>query len=215
MPRSRSEKQYLPSVPSPLNPDAGHDCPRAKRHRRPRPVARQTPTLSYAQHILRAKAAEAWRSEALRRGYREDHHHQHSNQEQDITDSPLSRAALDMHRGSNDNDNNNNNNKYDDDAKILPPVDLEHSLGLDPLLAHMAEKPSFGLLQPFTVDLSAVGASNHRPPQQPPPPQPSPCRGVARKALLVVGLLCLWFCLLPSMRYRAGIRQGMVVRVTS
>lgn len=203
MPRSRSEKQYLPSVPSPLNPDAGHDCPRAKRHRRPRPVARQTPTLSYAQHILRAKAAEAWRSEALRRGYRE-HHHQHNSQEQDITDSPLSRAALDMHHGSN--------NKYDDDAKILPPVDLEQSLGLDPLLAHMAEKPSFGLLQPFTVDLSAVGG-NRRPPQQ--PSSPPPCRGLARKALLVVGLLCLWFCLLPSMRYRAGIRQGMVVRVTS
>lgn len=191
MPKSRFDKQYIPSVPSPLNPDTRHDSSRAKKHRRPKPVAKQTPSLSYAQHILRAKAAEAWRSEALRRAY----HHPRS--ERDMTDSPLSRAALDMHR----------------DCAPAAAVDLEHSLGLEPLspAAAAAEKPSFGLLQPFTVDLSAA-TSEYRPQTD---EARLPYKGLARKTLLVLCLLCLSFCLLPSMRYRASFRQGMVVRVKS
>ncbi|OIW28426.1 hypothetical protein CONLIGDRAFT_681386 [Coniochaeta ligniaria NRRL 30616] len=208
-------QKWMVAFPSPLNPDTRYDCSRTpKQHTRPRPVARQSsPTLSYAQHILRAKAAEAWRSEArseaLRRAWGYTEH-----QDPTADSSPLSRAALDMHRDEN--------SARTEEAAV---VDLEHSLGLDPLYSPLAlaaaaeEKPSFGLLQPFTVDLSAAAAATSEEYRQPHTGSGDgarpPYKGVARKALLVIGLLCLWFCLLPSMRYRAGIRQGMVVRVVS
>jgi len=194
MSRSPLEKQYLPSVPSPLNPDVGHTTPpRTRSHARPRPGRSQTaPALSYAQHILRAKAAEAWRSEYLRRAY------QPNRPEQDLADCPLSRAALDMNQ----------------DYNRTAVVDLEHSLGLDPVgpaaaVAADMEKPSFGLLQPFTVDLSHAAAGDHPRPVESGEARAAAYRGVARKVLLALGLLLLSFCLLPSMRHRAAFKQSL------
>jgi hypothetical protein len=196
MSHSKHERGYLPSVPSPLNPAICPDCSRTKKqqeHPRPRPVARQSPTLSYAQHILRAKAAEAWRSEALRRGYQ-------SVDERYVTDnSPLSRAALDMHR----------------DTEAQTVVDLEGSFGLEPISSppNVAEKPAFGILQPFTVDLThatttTTTGNDFRPRQaEDDGTQQQRCKGLTRRVLLVLGLLCLSYCLLP-VRHRPTFRQG-------
>jgi hypothetical protein len=141
MPRSSLEKRYTPSVPSPLNPDTRYEIsPRTmKRLRILRPAHKQTPKLSDAQCILRQKAAEAWKWEHMRRGHGEVH--EEEGEGGDIGDSPLSRAALDMGR---------------DSTLTFAAVDLEYSLGLDPICLSKDEKPSFGLLQPFTVDLSSA-----------------------------------------------------------
>jgi hypothetical protein len=96
------------------------------------------------------------------------------------------------------------------DSSAQTVVDLEHSLGLDPITP-LAEKPSFGLFQPFTVDMSAAANAYRRQTGD----ERLPYKAVARRVLLILGLLCLSYCLLPSMRYRASFRQGMVVRVKS
>ncbi|KAJ9158065.1 hypothetical protein NKR19_g3680 [Coniochaeta hoffmannii] len=207
-PRPKQDRLYLPSVPSPLNPTTCPDCSRTKKdHPRPRPAAKQSPSLSYAQHILRAKAAEAWRSEALRRAYRDlDLHDQ-----QDISDNPLGRAALDMRRDGGAC-------PTAADAKLQQSLGLEK--GISPRAAVVVEeKPSFGLLQPFTVDLAhvtaAAAAADYRPRAADGDEEGLRYRGVAKKVLLVVGLLCLSYCLLPGMRYRAAFREGVLAPATS
>lgn len=221
MPHSKPERRdYLPPVPSPLNPAICPDCSRAKRQhsRRPRPAAaRQSPTLSHAQHILRAKAAEAWRSEALRRDYGRPAAgaKQKQQQQPDMADGgALARAALDMHLDDGGGE--------PQAAAVLLHEKGSSLLGLDPILlspvspispalvAAVAEEPGFGMLQPFTVDLTHAGPEYG---------QPAPrteaggqkhqkSKGLARKALLVVGLLCLSYCVMPAVRYRAAFRQG-------
>ncbi|KAB5577750.1 hypothetical protein GE09DRAFT_530488 [Coniochaeta sp. 2T2.1] len=222
---------YLPPIPSPLNPDAYYDFPsrlppttptKPQQHS-PRPRTRQStsPNLSYAQHILRAKAAEAWRTEHLRRIAREAHSPPSKSsdanpwerggadvRERDVADCPLTRAALDMYPSYTPSSNGNS----DSSSAGLggTAVDLEGSLGLDPISYHpgMEEKPAFGLLQPFTVDLSAVTGSQEYPPQATGDGR-TEYRKIARRVLLMIGLLCLSYCLLPGIRYRAGLRQGV------
>ncbi|KAB5535225.1 hypothetical protein GE09DRAFT_355241 [Coniochaeta sp. 2T2.1] len=218
---------YLPPIPSPLNPDAYDDFPSRPPHttptkpqHSPRPRTRQTsPTLSYAQHILRAKAAEAWRTEHLRRIARAAHSPPSKSsdanpwgrqgtdmKERDVADCPLTRAALDMYPPYTPSTNSNSDHVSPTGATA---VDLEGSLGLDPIAYHpgMEEKPAFGLLQPFTVDLSAVTGPEYQP--QETAEVRTEYRKVARRVLLVIGLLCLSYCLLPGMRYRPGLRQGV------
>jgi hypothetical protein len=200
MSRSK-EKHYLPSVPSPLNPTTTSpaDCPRrddSNKKPQPRPrsaSSRQSPALSYAQHILRAKAAEAWRAEALRRAYADHHHHRGGyggGGGRDVSDCPLSRAALDMQRGG-----------------AVDPARLSPS-------APGAEKASFGLLQPFTVDLTQVDPE-YRPHFPFGEGGEQRYRGIARKLLLIIALLCLSYCVLPGMRYRATYRPDVLASVTS
>lgn len=188
---SNPEKRYIPTVSSPLNPDSRYETS-LRRTRAPRslPPARKRPTsLSHAQSILRQKAAEVWKSTHLRTVTRED---------LDTADSPLRREALDTNC----------------DSKDIVAVKGECSLGLDPVFQAMDENPSFSLLQPFTVDMTGVTRGIKH--QADPPTRTRPFYlGITRRLLVIVGLLCLSFCLSRALRHRAALRQPIVVRPNS
>jgi hypothetical protein len=169
------DRTYLPPIPSPLNPDSYYMIP--PKITRSKSTGTRSASLSPTQQLLRQKAHEAWRSEALRRSYSEG--------------ETTRRAALREEEGQDD---------------VPPTVHLEDSLGLQPLFrsAVLDEKSRDN---PFKIDLTDAdlgpeirlpcpddaGGSGRQ--------SSRPGGGLTRRVLLITALLGLFFYLLPPSRF--------------
>lgn len=212
---STSPLQYIPSTPSPLNPTTydtssptPSPSPTTKPSRsRPRLSRHQTsPTLSYAQHILRAKTAEAWRTQQILQAYQPNR--PDPEEEEDISDCPLTHTALGLHH--NQNYIQSHSQHHNSSPNAQGAVDLENSLGLDPISpVSIGEKPGFGLLQPFTVDLGCAAEAGNHIPEEERKTQWDTYRSVAKRALVILATVGLYYGVLPGMRTRATFKDGL------
>lgn len=183
MPQPAMDRTYLPPIPSPLNPDSYYMIP--PKITRSKSTGTRSAGLSPTQQLLRQKAAEAWRSEALRRSYSEGE-----------TTRETRRAALDVDRR---------------EGEDMPTVNLEDSLGLAPIFrnAVLDEKSRDN---PFRIDLTDADLG---PEIRLPCPeaarggrQTRSGAGLTRRVLLITALLGLFFYLLPPSRFTPMVMFG-------